>query len=193
MKLRRGSSMSGPLTGAAAASESPGEATRIRNQSRANKCADRETGELLYSGPNVMMGYAESREDLAKGDELHGVLRTGDLAKQDADGFFYITGRLKRFLKLFGKRFNLDDAEKLLSRQMSAVVACYGRDDLLMAAVEGCEDPASLSRIVCETFDLPRTAVRAIGMTELPRTLNGKLDYQRLADAEGERTVATAS
>ena len=154
---------------------------------------DQETGELLYSGPNVMMGYAESREDLAKGDELHSVLRTGDLARQDGDGFFYITGRLKRFLKLFGKRFNLDDAEKILSRQMSAAVACYGRDDLLMTAVEGGEDSASLSRIVCETFDLPRTAVRVVSMTELPRTLNGKLDYQRLADAEGECTAAAAS
>ncbi len=154
---------------------------------------DQKTGELLYSGPNVMMGYAESRQDLAKGDELHGVLRTGDLARQDADGFFYITGRLKRFLKLFGKRFNLDDAEKILSRQMAAAVACYGRDDLLMTAVEGGGDPASLSRVVCETFALPRTAVRAIGMTELPRTLNGKLDYQRLADAEGEHIAAATS
>src|SRR5664279_5877092 len=34
---------------------------------------DEDTGELIYCGPNVMMGYAESREDLAKGDELHGV------------------------------------------------------------------------------------------------------------------------
>ena len=70
-------------------------------------------------------------EDLAKGDELHGVLRTGDLARQDDDGYFYITGRLKRFLKMFGKRFNLDDVEKMLSRRFAASVACYGRDDLL--------------------------------------------------------------
>jgi long-chain acyl-CoA synthetase len=151
---------------------------------------DEEAGELLYSGPNVMMGYAESREDLAKGDELGGVLRTGDLARQDADGFFYITGRLKRFLKLFGKRFNLDEVEKILSRQMSAPVACYGRDDLLMIAVEGYEDCASLSEIVCETFGLPRMAVKVVVMTKLPRTLNGKLDYQRLADTESDRIAA---
>ena len=81
---------------------------------------DEHTGELVYCGPNVMLGYAECREDLAKGDELHGVLRTGDLARQDADGYFYITGRLKRFLKMFGKRFNLDDVEKILSRRFEA-------------------------------------------------------------------------
>jgi len=151
---------------------------------------DEETGELLYRGPNVMLGYAECRQDLTKGDELHGLLRTGDLAKQDSDGFFYITGRLKRFLKLFGKRFNLDEVEKILSRQLAAAVACYGRDDLLMAAVEGCENPEPVSLVVCDTFGLPRTAVKVLAMKELPRTLNGKLDYQRLASAGGELRVA---
>ncbi len=42
---------------------------------------DPATGELVYTGPNVMMGYAESREDLARGDHLQGILRTGDLAR----------------------------------------------------------------------------------------------------------------
>jgi len=136
------------------------------------------------------MGYAESRKDLAKGDELHGVLRTGDLARHDADGYFYITGRLKRFLKMFGKRFNLDDVEKILSRRLEASVACYGRDDLLMVAMESCENTEAIGNIVCETFDLPRTAVRVLALKELPRTANGKLDYQRLADADATRSVA---
>ncbi len=154
---------------------------------------DEETGELVYRGPNVMLGYAECRDDLAKGDELHGVLRTGDLARQDGDGYFYLTGRLKRFLKLFGKRFNLDDVEKILSRRLEAIVACYGRDDLLMVALEHCNDPEAFRGAVCETFDLPRTAVKVVVMKELPRTTNGKLDYQRLADPNGERSpVATA-
>ena len=153
---------------------------------------DDDTGELVYSGSNVMLGYAECRQDLAQGDELHGVLRTGDLARQDADGYFYITGRLKRFLKMFGKRFNLDDVEKILSGCVESSVACYGRDDLLMAAVEDCENPDAISRIMCETFDLPRTAVKVVAVKELPRTANGKLDYQRLTDADRGRTVAAA-
>ncbi len=152
---------------------------------------DDQTGELIYRGPNVMLGYAESRQDLAKGDDLGGVLRTGDVAKQDVDGYFYITGRMKRFLKLFGKRFNLDDAEKILSRRLGSSVACYGRDDLLTVAVENCQDPATMTKIVCETFDLPRYTVNLVGLTELPRTPNGKLDYQRLADGNLAR-AATA-
>ena len=48
------------------------------------------TGELVYRGPNVTLGYAENRFDLCKPDENHGELFTGDMAKRDADGFYYI-------------------------------------------------------------------------------------------------------
>jgi acyl-CoA synthetase (AMP-forming)/AMP-acid ligase II len=144
---------------------------------------DERTGELVYRGPNVMLGYAECPQDLAKGDELFGVLRTGDLGLQDADGYFYITGRVKRFLKLFGKRFNLDELEIILSRRFESPVACSGRDDLLVAAVESREDSETIRGIVCEMFDLPRAAVKVAAMKELPRTANGKVEYQRMADA----------
>jgi long-chain acyl-CoA synthetase len=144
---------------------------------------DGQSGELIYAGANVMMGYAERREDLAKGDELQGVLRTGDLARQDADGYFYITGRLKRFLKLFGKRFNLDEVESIASHRLKSAVACFGRDDLLMVAVENCGSPVEAGAAVCQIFDLPRTAVEVIRVTELPRTINGKVDYPRLSGA----------
>ena len=147
---------------------------------------DPATGELIYSGPNTMMGYAESRADLAKGDELHGVLRTGDLARQDAEGFFYINGRLKRFLKLFGKRFNLDDVESVLARHFDGALGCYGRDDLLMVGMEQCSDPRAAADVICQLFDLPRTAVQVDAVRELPRTANGKLDYQCLMKSAQE-------
>jgi len=150
---------------------------------------DEVTDELVYRGPNVMMGYAECRADLAKGDELQGELRTGDLARKDDDGYVYITGRLKRFLKMFGRRFNLDDAEKLLARRLNASVACYGRDDLLMAAVENGVNTETIHAVICETFDLPRPAVKVVALREMPRTPNGKLDYKRLAGPGLEDTV----
>jgi acyl-coenzyme A synthetase/AMP-(fatty) acid ligase len=151
---------------------------------RGSLTLDERTGELMYRGPNVMMGYAECPQDLAKGDELLGVLRTGDLAREDSDGYFYITGRLKRFLKLYGKRFNLDEMESILSGRFKATVACCGRDDLLIAAVENCEDSETIRGIVCEIFDLPRAAVKIVATRELPRTTNGKVEYQRVADSE---------
>jgi long-chain acyl-CoA synthetase len=142
---------------------------------------DAITGELLYTGSNVMMGYAESRDDLSRSDDLQGTLRTGDLARQDKDGFFYITGRLKRFLKLFGKRFNLDEVEQILQTRCGHPIACFGRDDQLMIAVESENDLASkVSTVACETFSLPSSAVRVRMMPRIPRTDRGKTDYPAL-------------
>jgi len=142
---------------------------------------DDATGELIYTGPNVMMGYADCREDLVKGDELQGVLRTGDLARQDDDGFFYITGRIKRFLKLFGKRFNLDEVEQIVQHRFDVPVACFGRDDLLMIATEHSGNVEPITAMLRETFGLPKDAANVTAVQKLPRTVNGKIDYQALA------------
>jgi len=151
---------------------------------------DASTDELVYTGPNVMLGYAECREDLAKDDQLHGVLKTGDLARQDEDGFFYITGRLKRFLKLFGKRFNLDEIEHIVESQFGVPVACFGRDDLLMAVVEGNHSAAAaISEMLRETFNLPTNNVRVEAVAKLPRNPRGKTNYQALAH-EGAQVAA---
>jgi acyl-CoA synthetase (AMP-forming)/AMP-acid ligase II len=153
---------------------------------------DAETGELIYSGPNVMMGYAESRDDLSKDDELRGVLKTGDLARQDADGFFYVTGRMKRFLKMFGKRFNLDEVEQIVQRRFGFPTACFGRDDLLMVAFEaGSENADAVIAMLSETFGVPKNAVRVEAVGELPRTIRGKIDYQALATRNQSEVAAS--
>jgi long-chain acyl-CoA synthetase len=153
---------------------------------------DAETGELIYSGGNVMLGYAEAREDLAKGDDLGGTLRTGDLARKDEDGFFYITGRMKRFLKMFGKRFNLDEVEKIVQTRCGVVAACLGRDDLLVIAIEN-GDAAPVTTAVCGTLGLPRTAVQVRVISSLPRTSRGKVDYAALANWEREGVTAVTT
>lgn len=141
-----------------------------------------------------MLGYADCIADLAKGDELGGVLKTGDLARRDKDGFFYITGRLKRFLKLFGKRFNLDEVEQIVQRRFGFPVACFGRDDLLMIAIEsGEENVSSVMTMVRETFNLPKDAIQVQAVATLPRTARGKMDYQSLLAARVFATPAAAA
>jgi acyl-CoA synthetase (AMP-forming)/AMP-acid ligase II len=150
---------------------------------------DSDTGELVYRGLNVMLGYAECLQDLAQGDELGGVLRTGDLARQDKEGFFYITGRIKRFLKLFGKRFNLDEVEQIVHRRFGFPVACFGRDDLLMVAVE--TNDSNVPEVIAmlrETFSLPKDSIQVEAVEKLPRTARGKMDYQSLLAA---RTISS--
>ena len=104
--------------------------------SEGNETFDGEaTGEMVYRGENVTLGYATCIEDLQKGDENHGVMHTGDLARRDADGCYYIVGRLKRFLKIFGLRIGLDEVENLIKSEYKADCYCKGNDEKLIVLV----------------------------------------------------------
>jgi acyl-CoA synthetase (AMP-forming)/AMP-acid ligase II len=142
-----------------------------------------ERGEIVYSGPNVMMGYAESRADLARGDEMGGVLRTGDLGFLDEEGFLHITGRSKRIGKVMGMRVNLDEVEaRLRSRGPTAVVA--GDDGLTIYCEYGDEALFSvLARDLARDLRATEGAFSFRRIAALPLNSNGKPDYQRLAQA----------
>lgn len=101
--------------------------------SNGNETFDGEaTGEMVYRGENVTLGYATCLEDLMKGDENKGVIYTGDLARRDSDGCYYIVGRLKRFLKIFGLRIGLDDIENLIKQEYKVDCYCKGNDEKLV-------------------------------------------------------------
>ena len=85
-------------------------------------------GELCYRGPNVTMGYAICKTDLMKGDEFNGEYHTGDFARRDEDGCYYVTGRLSRFLKLLSYRISLDQSERLIQQKFNIECACSGTD-----------------------------------------------------------------
>jgi acyl-coenzyme A synthetase/AMP-(fatty) acid ligase len=93
------------------------------------------TGELVYRGENVTLGYAFGPEDLTKGDENHGVMHTGDLARRDADGCYFIVGRLKRFLKIYGIRVDLEELENLIQSTFKTDCYCKGDDEKLVVLV----------------------------------------------------------
>ncbi len=150
---------------------------------RGTLSTDKETGELLYAGPNVMLGYAEKRSDLAKGDELGGKLRTGDLAKSDEDGYYYIVGRLKRFLKVYGRRFSLDEMEALIGRH-AGTVACFGTDDRIRVAIDDCAVKPKVTHVLKEILNLQPNAFQIVQLESIPRLANGKIDYQSLNKLE---------
>lgn len=93
------------------------------------------TGEMVYRGENVTLGYATCQEDLQKSDENHGVMHTGDLAHRDADGCYFIVGRKKRFLKIFGLRIGLDEVENLIKSEYKIDCYCKGNDEKLIVLV----------------------------------------------------------
>ncbi len=93
------------------------------------------TGEMVYRGENVTLGYATCQEDLIKGDENYGVMHTGDLAHRDEDGCYFIVGRLKRFLKIFGLRIGLDEVENMIKEEYKTDCYCKGDDEKLVVLV----------------------------------------------------------
>lgn len=140
-----------------------------------------QIGELIFSGPNVALGYAFSHEDLKLGDEWKGVLRTGDLARQDTDGFFFVEGRNSRFLKIFGVRVSLDAVEAWYAER-GIVAAAYGRDDHLKVIIEAMQSrpPDEEAKQLVATMQIHPSALTVSAIPVLPRLNTGKVDYSCL-------------
>lgn len=113
----------------------PGGQLSIVDENGVESFEGEATGEMVYRGENVTLGYANSKEDLLKGDENHGMMHTGDLARRDADGCYFIVGRLKRFLKIFGLRIGLDEVENLIKSEYGIDCYCKGNDEKLIVLI----------------------------------------------------------
>ncbi|WP_274555635.1 AMP-binding protein [Streptomyces spiramyceticus] len=142
-----------------------------------------DTGELVYAGPNVMLGYAESPEDLRLGrtvDELH----TGDIARRSPDGLYEVIGRRSRFAKILGLRIDPQQVEAMLGKR-GITSCCTGDDDALSVAVAGdpdTTDAALVRRLVTGECGLPPRAVHVRVLPELPRLATGKPDYRAVRE-----------
>ena len=136
-------------------------------------------GEPVYKGANVCLGYAEKREDLMLGDENHGVLHTGDIARMDEDGYYYITGRMKRFVKIWGNRCNLDATEQLV-KAITPNCACVGVDDLITVFVtdEGLEE--QIKNLLVEKTGFNPRAFDVKVIKDIPKASSGKIQYPEL-------------
>ncbi|MDR0391465.1 MAG: AMP-binding protein [Planctomycetaceae bacterium] len=136
------------------------------------------SGELVYQGDNVSMGYAENIFDLNKPDENCGVLRTGDIAQRDDDGYYYIVGRKKRFLKIFGNRVNLDEVDQLLKRAGYDAVATGKDDQLIIFVTQNQID--KIKSLLVDQLKLNPVAFDIRFIPEIPRNESGKILYSKL-------------
>lgn len=136
-------------------------------------------GNLLYEGKNVFLGYANALADLSKGDENGGVLKTGDLAYFDNDGFFYLKGRKNRILKIYGIRIHLDELEELLDKH-GFTCACAGVDDSLSIFTTREGDIKQIEEFITHMVDIPKAGYRCIYVDRFPRKDSGKIDYEHL-------------
>lgn len=137
------------------------------------------TEELCYKGPNVFGGYANTADELATYDDIE-VLKTGDIAKLDEDGFYYITGRLKRIVKIFGYRVNLDEIESMLKNQFTGTTfVCIGLDDskIFIGINDEQVELNAVSEFVASAMKIHPSVILVDILKEIPLTENGKIDY----------------
>jgi len=151
-------------------------------------------GELVYDGPNVMLGYAESPADLARGRELDR-LRTGDVARLRTDGLYEVIGRRSRITKVFGLRIDLDHVERVLATKGVIAAAADGGDHLILAVCDGARpvSVAELQALARREFHLPAAGVHVTTWTEIPRLPSGKTDYRRLVEVDSAPPADTGA
>ncbi|ALB63183.1 AMP-dependent synthetase [Cronobacter condimenti 1330] len=140
-----------------------------------------ETGELIYYGANVCLGYAQTRDDLARGDDFRGRLATGDLARRDAQGIYTIVGRKKRFLKVFGNRVGLDELEQLVKNQFVGLdCATGGVDDRITLFLTDETQSETVKSWLAQTCQLHHSAFRVVVLASIPKNAAGKTLYAQL-------------
>jgi acyl-CoA synthetase (AMP-forming)/AMP-acid ligase II len=157
----------------------PGGRFEIVDRSNEIITKPNQIGEIWYYGDNVCLGYAESREDLNLGDINLGLLKTGDLGHYDDEGFYFIDGRISRFVKLFGNRISLDELEQEFAKSFSEC-AILATDSTLNVFIEDDEFDELKIKDIVSRIGIHPTSVSSHRVKEVPRNANGKIDYPAL-------------
>ena len=129
------------------------------------------------------MGYAARGEDLALGDEWHGEVKTGDIAEFDEEGCLYITGRLKRFIKMAGHRISLDEIDSLIMDELNIRSVSVGEDEHLTVFVTDEKEKELVENFVCERISATRAGLRVMTIAAFPQNEGGKILYAELQAA----------
>ncbi|MCF1711074.1 AMP-binding protein [Tabrizicola sp. J26] len=156
----------------------PGGHLRLEDEAGVEITRPGIPGELIYEGPNVMMGYAETREDLARNPEVD-QLRTGDIAELTNAGLFRIVGRLKRFVKLFGLRLSLDQIEAFLCDSGIPAHAVTVDDNLVILHEKNGQGTAAREAVAAK-YELPLAVIHTGYLKEPPLLTSGKTDHKTL-------------
>jgi len=142
------------------------------------KCPFQE-GELIYKGPNVFMGYANNKKDLKKGYISSNILRTGDIAEYDNEGFYFIKGRKNRYSKIYGNRVNIAEIENIFSNYQYPIV-CSIKDNYLNIYCEKIINSNDLLNILKNNTTIPINRCKIYIIKKIPRTNSGKVNYSKL-------------
>ena len=153
---------------------------------------DADVGELWVGGPLLFSGYLNNPE--ASAAAMAGpYVRTGDVLRRDADGFYYFVGRTKLMYKSGGENVYIAEVEQVLESHASVVEAAVigvpdpkwgevGRAFVVERTPTVDDDLRHYLRERLAAFKVPKSFVR---VREIPHTRAGKKDYPRLVREGG--------
>ncbi|MEF9478278.1 AMP-binding protein [Chryseobacterium sp. 1B4] len=149
---------------------------------------DPETDELLFSHISIFGGYANKLEDLTAYEQPP-VLHTGDTARKGENGMYYITGRIKRIMKLFGIRLNLDEVEFILKNEMqgNTFVCLNANDKKIVVLYDNPDiDPQIITGTIKDKLRINPQYVCTERIDSFPLSQNGKINYPLLQKLQHE-------
>lgn len=165
-------------------------AVKIVNEN-GEHCRPNEVGELYISGKHVFTKYWNNEEE-TKRAFVDGWLKTGDLAKVDEDGYYYIVGRKKEMIISGGENVYPQEVEQCL------VLHPNVREAAVIGVADDKWGECVTAFVTCSTvsesfeMELLQSCKRKLGgykvpkkiyiLDELPRTDVGKIDKKRLQE-----------
>lgn len=179
------------------------EARIVDFETGSRELTNGEIGELAVKGPQVMKGYWNSKEETERVLK-DGWLLTGDIAREDADGFFYIVDRKKDMIDASGfKVWPRDVEEVLFSHPAVKEAAAVGindeyRGETVKAFVVLKDDQKGTVteeeiRAYCRSQMAPYKVPRIIEFRDdLPKSLIGKVLRRKLKEEDSAKNQARA-
>lgn len=149
-----------------------------------------EPGEVLVRGGNVMLGYWKNPKATAETIDKDGWLHTGDVAKADADGYYYIVNRIKEMIISMGENIYPREVEEIVYRFKGiADAAVVGVEDKLRGQVGACfytviegekVKVGELKKFLQKNLALYKIPREFHELKELPRTSTGKISKKQI-------------
>jgi acyl-CoA synthetase (AMP-forming)/AMP-acid ligase II len=168
-----------------------GNEVQVANDAGA-QVEDTVVGEILIRGPNVLTGYYKNPEASASAFDADGWFKSGDLGYRDADGYYFITGRIKELIIKGGENIAPREIDDALYQHESILEAAavgiphenYGQDVVACVRLrDGYSASEDELRAFCEErvgkFKTP-TVIHF--MDDLPKGPSGKIQRLKLAD-----------
>jgi acyl-[acyl-carrier-protein]-phospholipid O-acyltransferase/long-chain-fatty-acid--[acyl-carrier-protein] ligase len=166
----------------------PNVKVRVEHYETGEECAIGEIGKILVKGDSIMKGYFDDFEATTL-SLRHGWYDTGDMGYQDAEGYLWHVGRLKRFMKIGGEMVSLIRVENVLEHILPEDITCCVvevpdsvRGAKIVAAVTQKIDEKTILKKMAD--ELPNIALpkHFVVIEELPKMGSGKIDFRRITD-----------